>query len=87
MCVDVRRRAEITVAQPFLNLFERDVMCQQERGAAVTQIVEANMPKPVLRQRAPEVGGKVGGQRAPECQICPESLSNFRRRPNVHPAR
>ena len=35
MRVDVRRRAEIAVPQPLLNLLERHVICQQEAGAAV----------------------------------------------------
>ncbi len=65
MRVDVRRRAEITVAQPLPNLLERDVMRQQERGAAVPQIVETDMPKSVLLQRTPEVGGQIGGRDAP----------------------
>ena len=33
--VDVRRRAEIAVPQPLLNLFERHTMRQQQRCAAV----------------------------------------------------
>ena len=35
MRVDIRRRAEIAMTEPLLNLLERDVMRQQERGAAV----------------------------------------------------
>ena len=35
MHVDVRRRAEIAVPQPLLNLLERDAVRQQERCAAV----------------------------------------------------
>lgn len=64
MRVDIRCRAEIAVSEPLLNLLERDVVRQQERGAAVPQIVEANVPKPILLQHSPEVGGKIGGQDA-----------------------
>ena len=35
MRVDVRRRAEIAVAEPFLDLLERHVIGQQKAGAAV----------------------------------------------------
>ena len=52
--IDVRGRSEITVPQPLLNLLERDAMRQQERRAAVAQIVEADVPQTVLRQRAAE---------------------------------
>lgn len=41
MRVDVRRRAEIAVSQPFLNLLHRDAIGQQEAGAGVTKLVEA----------------------------------------------
>ena len=57
--VDVRRRAEIAVAQPLLSLLGRDVMRQQERGTTVAQIVEPNAAQAVPLQHKLEVSGKV----------------------------
>lgn len=61
MRVDVRRRAEIAVAEPFLNLLERHMIGQQKAGAAVPQIVEPDAAKAVTLQRKLEVPGKVFG--------------------------
>ena len=54
MRVNVRGRGEIAVPQPLLNLLERDAVRQQERRAAVAQVVEADVPQTVLRQRTAE---------------------------------
>lgn len=51
MCVDVRRRAEIAVPQPLLNLFERHMVRKQQARAAVPQVMKANMPQMVLLKR------------------------------------
>ena len=57
--IDVGRRAEIAVPQPLLNLFERHTMRQQQRCAAVAQVVKADMPQVVLLQRFAEAAGKI----------------------------
>ena len=59
MRIDVGRRAEIAVPQPLLNLFERHTMRQQQRCAAVAQVVKADMPQVVLLQRFAEAAGKI----------------------------
>ena len=46
--VDVRRRAEIAVSQPFLNLLHRDTVGQQEAGAGVPKIMQTDDAQVVL---------------------------------------
>jgi len=36
MAVNIRRRANIAVTQPLLNLLQRHIVCQKQRGAAVS---------------------------------------------------
>ena len=45
MRVHVSRGGEIAVAQPFLNLLHGRVVGQQERGAAVPEIVKTDSAK------------------------------------------
>ena len=40
MRVGVRRGAEITVSQPFLNLFHGYAVCQHQAGAGVAKVME-----------------------------------------------
>lgn len=61
MRVDVRRRAEIAVTEPFLDLLERYMIGQQKAGAAVAQIVEPDAAQTVPLQNKLEVPGKVFG--------------------------
>ena len=46
--VDIRRRAEIAVPQPFLNLLHRDAVGQQEAGAGVPKIMQTDDAQVVL---------------------------------------
>ena len=41
MSVDVRRGGNVAVAQPFLNLFHGHALFQQQAGAGVPKLVEA----------------------------------------------
>ena len=59
--VDVRRRADIAVAQPLLDLLHGHVVGKQQRGAAVPEVVKANVPQTVLLQQLAEIGGNASG--------------------------
>ena len=48
MGVDVRCGAEIRVTEPFLNLFQRNAVRQQERRAGVTEVMEAHTAQSVF---------------------------------------
>ena len=61
MAVDVRRGADVAVTKPLLNLFHGHVVCQQQRGATVPEIVETDMPQAVLLQQLAEIGGNASG--------------------------
>ena len=58
MAVDIRRGADVAVAQPFLDLLHRHVVGQQQRGAAMPEIVKADMPQAGLLEEPAENGGQ-----------------------------
>ena len=55
MAVNIRRRADITVTEPFLNLIHRDIIGKEQRCAAVSEIVKANVAQTVTLQNLAEV--------------------------------
>ena len=55
MRVDVRRRAEITVPQPLLNLFERHMVRKQQARAAVPLRYNYDKPEKPRRIKGFEV--------------------------------
>ena len=55
MCVDVRRRAEIAVPQPLLNLFERHMVRKQQARAAVPLRYNYDKPEKPRRIKGFEV--------------------------------
>ena len=59
MGVDVVGRAEIAVPQPLLNLLERHVAGQQEAGAGVAQVVEADAAQAVSLQHEAEIARQI----------------------------
>ena len=68
MAVDIRRGADVAVTQPFLNLLHGHVVCQQQRGAAVSEIVETDMPQTFHFQQLTEIAAQVAGiENVPHC--------------------
>ena len=61
MAVDVRRGADVAVTQPFLNLLHGHVIGQQQRGAAMPEIVEADMPQAFHFQQLAEIAAQITG--------------------------
>ena len=59
MAVDVRRGADVAVAQPFLDLLHGHVVGQQQRSAAVPEIVKTDMPQAVLVKQLWKRGGEI----------------------------
>ena len=57
MAVDICRGADVAVTEPFLNLFHGHVVCQQQRSAAMPEIVETDMPQAFHFQQLAEIGG------------------------------
>ena len=49
--VDVGCGGDVTVAQPFLNLLHGHSLFQQQAGTGVAQIMEPDMPQPVVLQQ------------------------------------
>ena len=42
MCINVARRADVAVAEPFLNLFQAHSIGIEQAGAAMAQVVETD---------------------------------------------
>lgn len=61
VAVDVCRGADIAVAQPFLDLLHEHVVGKQQRGAAVPEIVEADMPQTFQFQQLAEIAAEIPG--------------------------
>ena len=61
MAVDVRRGADVAVTKPLLNLFHGHVVCQQQRGATVPEIVETDMPQAFHFQQLAEIATEIPG--------------------------
>ena len=61
VAVDVCRGADIAVAQPFLDLLHGHVVGQQQRSAAVPEIVEADMPQTFQFQQLAEIAAEIPG--------------------------
>ena len=57
MGVDVGRGGDVAVAQPFLDLLHGHTLLQQQAGAGVAQIMEANLPQAVVGQQLGEAVG------------------------------
>lgn len=51
MRVNIGCGGEITVSEPVLDLLHRNVVCQQQAGAAMTEIVEAYPSKSIILQK------------------------------------
>ena len=54
MGVDVHGGADVAVAQPRLDQLQIDAVLQQQRGAAVADLVETDLPQSVLFQQGKE---------------------------------
>ena len=61
MTVNIRRRADVAVTQPLLNVLEGNAVGQQQAGAAVTQIVKAHPAQAVVLQEFWECRGQIIG--------------------------
>lgn len=61
MGVDVGSRSNITVPQPFLDFLQADAICVKEAGAAVPQIMKANLPHTVLLQNQRKILCEISG--------------------------
>ena len=61
MTVNIRRRADVAVTQPLLNMLEGNAVGQQQAGAAVTQIVKAHPAQAVVLQEFWECRGQIIG--------------------------
>ena len=55
MTVNICRRTDVAVAEPFLDLLHRNIIGKQQRSAAVPEIVKANVPQTVSLQNLAEV--------------------------------
>ena len=56
MRVDVCRGGKVAVSQPFLDLLHRHAVGQHQRSAAVSQIMEADVPQAVGLQQLRKAG-------------------------------
>ena len=54
MRVDICRRSDVAVTEPFLDLFHRYAVCEHQRRAGVFQIVKAYLPQSKLFQETSE---------------------------------
>ena len=61
MAVDICRGADVAVTEPFLNLFHGHVVCQQQRSAAMPEIVETDMPPAFHFQQLAEIAAEITG--------------------------
>ena len=61
VAVNIRRRADVAVTQPLLNVLEGNAVGQQQAGAAVTQIVKAHPAQAVVLQEFWECRGQIIG--------------------------
>ena len=61
MAVDVRRGADVAVTQPFLDLLHGNIVGQQQRGAAMPEIVETDMPQAFHFQQLAEIAAEITG--------------------------
>ena len=59
MAVDVRRGADVAVTQPFLDLLHGHIVGQQERCAAMPEIVKTDSAKAVLLKKLWERRGQI----------------------------
>ena len=57
MTVDVCRGTDIAVTELLLDLLHGNAVCQQQGSTAVSKVVEADVPQPVLLQDGREVIG------------------------------
>ena len=61
MTVNIRRRANIAVAQPLLNVLEGNAVGQQQAGTAMPQIVKAHPAQAVVLQEFWKCRGQIIG--------------------------
>ena len=59
VAVDVCRGADVAVTKPFLDLLHGHVVGQQQRSAAVPEIVEADMPQAFHFQQLAEITAEI----------------------------
>ena len=57
--IDIHSRTHIAVAEILLNDLHVHVQRHEKRSAGVAQVVEADIPHPVLLQQLREVGGDI----------------------------
>ena len=57
MCVDVGGGADIAVPQPLLDLLHGNAVFEQQRRAAVPQIVQTDVPQSLFPQQLAEAIG------------------------------
>ncbi len=64
MSVNICRGGEVTVTQPFLDFLHGYPIFQQQTGTGMSEVMEANLPQPVLSEHDLKVlCDKVGGIR------------------------
>ena len=61
MGINIGGRAEIRVTEPFLDLLQRHAVSQQQAGAAMPQIMKANLPHTVLLQNQRKMLCEISG--------------------------
>ena len=61
MAVDICRGADVAVTEPLLNLLHRHVVGQQERGTAMPEIMEPDMPQTVFFKQFIEITAQASG--------------------------
>ena len=49
--VDIRGRSNITVSKPFLNILQRNAVCIEQTGTAMTKIVKTNLFQSLLLEK------------------------------------
>ena len=59
MGVDIHGGADVAVAQPLLDQLQIDAVLQQQRGAAMPEIVETDMPQSFHFQQLAEIAAQV----------------------------
>ena len=61
VAVNIRRRADVAVPKPVLNLLQRHAVGQQQAGAAVSEVVKAHPAQAVTLQEFWECRGQIIG--------------------------
>ena len=78
MAVDIARRTDVGMPEPFLDHLHRHLFRQQKRGAGVPEFVEADVLHAVFFQKQREMFGDVIGRIQPSRRICTDVLDKIR---------